>query len=118
MSIRKARLTKLVVLLIGLGLIVSLSRDIWRLLKAGDQIRLAEGRLEELEEKHRQLEGLKRYYQSEAFIEEEARNKLNMARPNETIVILPPNLDQLLGPKRKRLVLEIPNWQRWWRLFF
>jgi len=114
----KKRLINLLILIIGISLIVSLSRDILRLLKAGERIKLAEQKVSQLEKEQPELLGKRQYYQSEEFIEEEARNKLGLSRPGETIVILPPNVGEILGQKEKTSEKEIPNWQRWWRLFF
>lgn len=51
---------------------------------------------------------------TDAFVEEEARQKLGLVRPGEQIVV-----DQRIGsekPKSESRVL--PNWQKWWNLFF
>lgn len=114
----KKRLINFVILIIGLGLIVNLSRDIWHLLKAGDQVKLAQQGLEEAEREHQELLEKKKYYQSEEFVEEEARNKLNMARPEEAVMILPPNVGELVGRVEAKEPEVIPNWQQWFKLFF
>jgi len=79
-----------IILIIGVSLIVNLSRDVARLLGAGEQVG------------------------------KEARNKLSMAREEETIVILPPNVEELVGFLEEETSEEeqLPNWKRWWRLFF
>ena len=104
--------------LIGLGLIIGLTRDISRLLRAGDRVKLVEEKAQKLKEEQQKLLEKKAYYLSEEFIEEEARNKLNMVRPGETVVILPPNLAQVLGREEESAAPEIPNWRKWWNLFF
>ena len=71
-----------------------------------------------LEEKKKELSEKYQYYQTPEFIEEEARNKLNMAKPGETIVILPPNLEELLSRSKTQAEPLIPNWKKWWNLFF
>lgn len=109
---------QIVIIVIGVSLIVNLTRDILRLLKAGERIKVAENKLEQVEEERNLLLEKKEYYASEEFIEETARDKLNMARPGETIVILPPNLAEVVGRKEKEPVRELPNWQKWWDLFF
>lgn len=116
----KKRLLNLAILIIGIGLIINLSRDIYRLLGADDQIELAEVGLEELKKERQELLELEKYYQSEEFIEEEARNKLNMVRPGEAVVILPPNVGELVGSERGESDggEPLPNWQRWWNLYF
>jgi len=106
------------VLVVGISLIINLSRDILRLLKAGDRVKQAQLQVEQLEEENLKLQELKKYYQSEEFIEEQARNKLNLAREGETVVILPPNVGELIGWQEEKKPPEIPNWKKWWQLFF
>jgi hypothetical protein len=79
---------------------------------------LAEEKVYQLEKEQQKLLEKRQYYQSEEFIEEEARNKLGLSRPGETIVILPPNVGEILGQKEGIPEKEIPNWQKWWKLFF
>lgn len=109
-----------IILIIGVSLIVNLSRDVARLLGAGDQVEKAQKKVEELEKEHEELVKKKEYFQNPEFIEEEARNKLSMAREGETIVILPPNVEELVGWLEEETSEEeqLPNWKRWWRLFF
>lgn len=114
----RKRLIQLLVVILGLGLIVKSSKDILRLFKAGEQIKLVEQRVLQLEKEKKELLEKRQYYSSSDFIEEEARNKLNMAKPGETIVILPPNLEELLGRQKLAEKPELPNWKRWWKLFF
>jgi len=114
----KRKIIRLIILIVGIGLIVSLSRDILRLLKAGDQVKLAQERVKNLEEEQAQLRQKEQYYRSDEFVEEEARNKLNMAKPEETIAILPQDLEQVLGRTKKEEISPVPNWQQWWKLFF
>lgn len=112
------KLLTLIILIVGVGLIISLSRDIWRLLRADDWVTQARLQVEELEKRNLELKELKDYYQSEEFVEEQARNKLNLAREGETVVILPPNVSELLGQQETKEPEEIPGWQQWWNLFF
>lgn len=114
----RSRMVQGLIVLVGILLIFNLTRDIRRLLKASDQIKLAENQVRELEKENQQLEEKKEYYQSPEFIEEQARDKLNMAKPGETIVILPQNLEEVLGKTKKVTPPELPNWQKWWKLFF
>lgn len=114
----RKKIINFTILIIGVGLIINLSRDILRLLKAGERIEQAQLRVEELEKENLELQELSQYYQGEEFIEEQARNKLNLAREGETIVILPPNVGELVGWKEEEKTPEIPNWKKWFKLFF
>lgn len=112
------RLISFTILLIGLYLIINLTRDISRLLRAKDSVALVEKKVEKLQEEQGRLLELKEYYSSPEFIEKEAREKLGMAKPGETIIILPTNLPQVLGRSEDREEPTIPNWRKWWELFF
>ena len=47
-------------------------------------------------------------------LEKTFRNKLNLAKPDETVVILP-----LPTPTTKPITpTPLPNWQQWWQVFF
>lgn len=118
MKILKNKAAQGLIIIVGILLIVSLVRNIRRLLRASGEIKLTEKKVQELEKENQQLAEKKKYYQSPEFIEEQARDKLNMARPGETIVILPPNVEEILGKTRKESLPELPNWKRWWKLFF
>jgi len=114
----KKRLIYTVLIIVGVGLIVKLSGDILRLLKAGEKMRVAERRISELEEKKKELSQKYQYFQSPEFIEEEARNKLNMARLGETIVILPQDISRLINRSQNKTSPQSSNWEKWRNLFF
>jgi cell division protein FtsB len=114
----RKKLINLTILIVGVGLIISLSRDILRLLKAGDRIKQSQVRVEELEKKNRELAGLKAYYESEEFIEQQARNKLNLSKKGETVVVLPENVEELIDYQPPGELEKDPSWRQWWNLFF
>jgi len=114
----KKKAFETVVILLGIGFIVKLTGDFLDLLKASQRIKLMEEKVLKLEKKKKDLSAKYQYYQSPEFIEEEARNKLNMAKPGETIVVLPPNLEELLGRSKESNDPSMPNWKKWWNLFF
>jgi len=116
LSIR-SRLIQIIIIIVGISLIVNLSKDIMRLLRSGDELKLAEQKVVELEKKRALLKEKKEYYQSEEFIEEIARNKLNMSKEGETIVILPEDIKSILGSKGLQLPEFIPSWKQWINLF-
>jgi len=117
-NFKRRRVIQWIIIVIGVGLIFNLSRDISRLAKASGQIKLAQDELAQAKSRNTKLLQQKKYYNSAEFIEEEARNKLNMARPGETIVILPKNLKKLVNGDQKKAPPPLPNWQKWWQLFF
>lgn len=106
------------IIIIGTGLIINLSRGITRLLKAGDRVKQAEQKVTELEKKQAELQAQKDYFQSEAFLEQQARDKLNLSKEGEAVVILPENMEELVDYQKPQKEAQVPNWQQWWELFF
>ena len=111
----KSRLTNLIILILGLFLIVNLTRSIYSLLKAGDKLKEEEKKVAELKYQNDELKNKLSEVQSPSFLEKMAREKLGLAKEGETVVILPSILPQnpKLNPEEK-----LANWQKWWRLFF
>ena len=109
---------KWILLALGIYLIVNLSRNVWRLKKAGGRIEEREKRLRVLEDERRRLLQEKRLLESEEFIEKEARDKLFMAKEGEVVVILPKEVEELKEKEvEKGREEELANWQKWVRLF-
>lgn len=116
-NILKHKWIQFLIILIGLCLIANLSRDIVRFFRALNELKLAAQKVEELQKEKESLTQKRDFYQSESFIEEEARNKLNMAKEGETLVILPPNLEEILGKKETLPAVSLPFWRQWLNLF-
>jgi len=108
---------QILIIIVGIILIVSLSRSILKMFKARDELKLAEQKIEELQKEAASLTEKKKFYQSEEFIEQEARNKLNMVKEGETVVVLPPNVKEILGEKEVQPQTSVPNWRQWLNLF-
>ena len=114
----KSKLFQITIILLGVLLIVKITGNFLRLFKAVQQIKTMEEQVLKLEKEKEKLSLKYQYYQTPEFIEEEARNKLNMAKPGETIVILPPNLGEFLNHPKNKDSPSLPNWKKWWDLFF
>lgn len=72
--------------------------------------------LTRLQEKNEELEQRLQIAQSPEFIEREAREKLNLSKPGETIILIDqaPTMDENI----RSLDTNIPHWKQWWNLFF
>lgn len=84
----------------GLLLTLSVSSVVGtvNVLKRGERLIEAKKQLEELKRQKADLEREAEYRKSPEFVEQEARNKLNMAKPGEEIYLKPKILgDDLLG---------------------
>lgn len=111
----KRRLINGLIIVIGLYLIVSFSRDIWGLLNKNKEIDKEQQKLEKLKDDNLVLKQRLEYVQSEEFVEKEARDKLGMVREGEAVVLMPENTSQALETQVQE---ETPNWKKWWQLFF
>lgn len=114
MGIYKKRFLVFLFLALGIFLIFNLSKNIWSLWQREERLREARKRLEILKRKNVELKRKLELVQEPEFVEREAREKLNLAKPEETIVILPPITLSESTPQ----AVPLPNWKRWWRLFF
>lgn len=117
----KKRILVILVLIIGAYLVISLSRQLFSLWQAGGRIEKIRKRVEEAREENERLKRKLSFVQSEEFLEREARNKLNLAKPEETIVVVPQEVIKMeveRAQKEKERRVEIPNWRRWYKAFF
>lgn len=114
------RLTTGILLIFGLYLIVSFSRDIFNLFQKGKEVEKEQLKLEELQIKNEELKRQLEYVKSAEFLEKEAREKLGLAREGEVVVILPENLEELISGNQSQISenQQIPNWKKWLKLFF
>lgn len=102
--------------LVSLLLAINSMRSILTFRTTAGKVNESEERLEEI---RRENEALKReldYKKSDQFAEGEIRNKLGLAKPGETIVIIPSE-DKSQDQVEEGGRIE-PNWRKWWELFF
>lgn len=78
-------------------------------------VREREQELQSLQKENRELEGSLKEMSGEGYVERVARDKLGMVREGETIVIMPDS-QGAKGPSGNNEAL--PNWEKWWRLFY
>ncbi len=114
MSILK-KMFNYVILGLILILLVNLSRDIWRLWHADEKIEDARQKLEEEKQKNKEIKE-KKAAQDELFLEEQIRDKLGMAKPDEIVVILPEKLTVTKDKEEQKNRQELSNWQQWLNL--
>lgn len=112
----KSRLIMFLISVFCLVFIVSLSRSIYALWQKGGFVAERERARDEFKLKNRALVEDLQHAQSPEFIEQQARQKLNLQREGEVVVVMP---QDLASPQPQTAVeAEPPNWQKWWRLFF
>ncbi len=109
------RLIILFICIVSLFFIVSLSRSIYSLWQKGnavdERVELRESLKAETEELRKQLGET----ESAEFVEKQARDKLNLQRPGEVVVVLPEFDAYRPLPTPEA---QSSNWQKWQRLLF
>jgi cell division protein FtsB len=102
----------IVLLLIINGLIHSIF-DLWQ---KQDLLTSAQKELNLEQLKNTKLKSDLSYAQSQQFIDEEARNKLFLAKPGEQQIFI--SSDLVSANKEATRSENLPNWQKWLHLFF
>lgn len=107
----------ILVLCVFIAIFYSLSRQIYNSLSAGRRLDQAASDLAQLQRKNLELKKKLKDVGGVQFVEEQARDKLNMARDGETVVIIPDKeIDKILNQGQKPPE-KVPNWQGWLKLF-
>ena len=91
-----------------------------RITKSKSTVDEAGERVNKLENEKKELEARLSEVSSEYYIEKQIRDKLNLTKEGEIMVILPPeDVLRKLAPKEeeKEAVLPDPNWRKWIKLF-
>lgn len=108
----------LFIIIISLIIIYGLIDQITQALQASKRLDTAASELSRLQKENYLLTEKLSKVESIDFIEHQLRNKLNLAKPNETIVIIPKeDLAKILGADAKAVEVPVPNWLGWLNLF-
>lgn len=88
----KKKLLVVLALIFGFYLVFSSAKQVFLLFKAKGRITASQEKLSQVQSEHEKLKKGLEYRNSDEFVEEEARNRLGLAKEGETIVILPQGL--------------------------
>lgn len=102
-----------VILVVGIIIIVNLSRSLFDLLKKDEVIDKTKNRLEKVEQENNDLKDKLSEVQSKDFVEKQAREKLNLGKEGEVVVILP----SISPPPPEEEKKVLANWEKWLELF-
>lgn len=113
------RKKKLLAILIIIGctiFTISVLKRIWFIYQSGNRLAREQQQVTDLEKENSGLKDQLQQADSPTFLEKEARDKLNLARPNEIAVVLPQA--QSTESAQASAAILGGNWSRWWHLFF
>lgn len=102
----------LIIILIVVGTAIFRERNDYA--KNAENIAVLENEISALEKESADLDKLVAYLRSNEFVEEEAREKLNMKKVGEEVVMVPgkKQSDELAGEANKNMGVR-KNWQLW-----
>lgn len=94
--------------------------EVYQLSQQASQIRQD---ITQLKDRNSELRRQMEYLQSPEYVEKEAREQLNLVQPGDIplVVVYPPGKQLPPEPSPTPSSLQtggLPNWQRWWNLFF
>jgi cell division protein FtsB len=101
------------------GLLVTifgLSQSVLRLMGRKSILKTKQEELLRLQKDQEALQNKLTLAQSPEFIEKEAREKLNLGKIGETIVLIEEGEVQAQTKEKEKIAM--PNWKKWWNLFF
>jgi len=109
-------------LIIGLIvlLFLSISKNFTGASKVNQKIAEKESKAQKLKEEQERLKKQLETVQSDAYIEKQLRDKLNLAKEGEVVVVLPPEeVLRKFAPhyEEEEDTLPDPNWKKWMKLF-
>ena len=87
--------------------------DVWQ---KRDFITQAQKELDFQKQENQRLKSALSYSQTTEFIEKQARDKLFMVKEGEQKVLIPQESDN--SNENPPAGGNIPNWKKWWNLFF
>ena len=98
---------------------VALGREGYRSFKINQGIKDLENKIKELKAGNEELIGLQEYFQSEEFLEKQARLKLNLTKPGEKVIIIKQIEEDIEEIEQQQgIAKELFNIQKWWEYFF
>ena len=112
------KLVVIIVIIISLYIIFSLTKQIFNALDAGKRLDNKAGEVNKLQEQNRNLKSTLGHTLDPDYIEQIARDKLNLTKPGETVVVISDDeIKRLILSARSIPKVEVSNWQGWLLLF-
>ena len=117
---RSSKLTLAIGILLVLFAFVSFGRELFNRIQVNQEISRLEQQVRELESRKTRLTNLIEYFEIPLFQEQEAREKLGLAKPGESVVVVPTTNTSLDASPRVGDDAAAPktNPKKWWQYFF
>ncbi|MBU2564512.1 septum formation initiator family protein [Patescibacteria group bacterium] len=93
---------------------VAFGKESYRFFKVNQEIKDLEKRIEDLKKENQELANMEKYFESNDFLEKEARLKLNLTKPGEKLIIIK-DIEEV---EQEIVEEKISNIQKWFNYFF
>lgn len=117
LALFKNRWVRLAVRVGGIVLLIALAQSVLSLWNKKDIVAERQQVLRQLEQENQKLKDKLAESQTPGFIERVARETLGLVKEGETMVIIRP-ITQSDQSDQLKTEENIPNWKKWWGLFF
>ena len=114
----KNRWIQIAIVAVGGVLIWGSLKSLLDLRKAGGRVDQAKQDLVELKAQNQDLKKKLTEVSSNEFVEKEARDKLNLQKPGEVVVLMPKNDQEMAQEDQVAAEKPLSNPEKWWKLFF
>lgn len=116
----RSKLTLVIGAFLILVALVSFAREFLRRMEVKNDIARLQAQVRELEDRKTNLTDLIDYFESPLFQEQEAREKLGLAKPGESVVVVPLTNESvaIAGAAAANDGTQVRNPNKWWNYFF
>jgi len=106
---------QIILIVVSAFLILSLGSSVTDLWSRRDILTIRQAKLSELQKENGILKKKLQEVETPGFVEREARERLGLSKPEETVVILKdPQME--VRPASEEDIR--PHWKQWWEVFF
>lgn len=117
----KKEIKQLILSVLFIGVTISLIKSTWDMLKSNKRLEELENEVNTLNMEKNQVEESIKYKETDEFVEEFARNELNLIKPGEDVYVVI-NSDNIDNPNNNAIPQEIVEnkkvYKQWIELFF
>jgi len=119
MSLLQPKVILAVTIIVVLLIFVSLAQEMNRRLQVQREVIKLEQEVQSMQKTVIELSNLNQYFQTDAYQERLAREKLNYSAPGEKVVLIPDQQYNTAAPAEETAAqadISVP--EKWWRIFF
>lgn len=115
----RKKITITIIIFLAIFTLYNLLSQIFKAVRSADRLSQATEIIMKLQDENKRLQKQLIYVQKPDYIEQQARDKLGLAKAGEVVFVIPDEkIKQVLGLNSSVDEKRLPNWQGWLRVFF